>query len=221
MTDMKGLMPCSKCGAFPDFYNRMNNITMTEEVKLRCPHCGHAVMERNYEEAVIAWNHYYRGKKEKKKKCMGIVEFRDHHYERVDQLYNNSGTGKFRFTVNGEEYLYNPDYLEDELPSICCGIRKYIRHANSTFLKYDESIGKFCITDNIIRLFTSKTDEGIEELEYILRTEKEKEEQEENEMKDILELIGKIEELLKKSKFEWFMTYDPKEKAWTFQVKEK
>ena len=40
-------------------------------------------------------------------------------------------------------------------------------------------------------------------------------------MKNILELIGKIEELLKKSKFVWFMTYDPKEKAWTFQVKEK
>ena len=40
-------------------------------------------------------------------------------------------------------------------------------------------------------------------------------------MKNILELVGKIEELLKKSKFVWFMTYDPKEKAWTFQVKEK
>ena len=39
-------------------------------------------------------------------------------------------------------------------------------------------------------------------------------------MKDILELVDKIEELLKGSKFEWFMTYDPKEKAWTFQIKE-
>ena len=107
MADTRGLMACSKCGAFPDFHNRMSDITMTEEVKLRCPHCGHAVMERNYEEAAIAWNHYFGGKKE------------------------------------------------------------------------------------------------------------------ENEMKDILELVGKIEELLKKSKFEWFMTYDPKEKAWTFQVKEK
>lgn len=44
---------------------------------------------------------------------------------------------------------------------------------------------------------------------------------EENGMKDILELVDKIEELLKKSKFEWFIAYDPKEKAWTFQVKEK
>lgn len=40
-------------------------------------------------------------------------------------------------------------------------------------------------------------------------------------MKDILELVGKIEELLKKSKFEWFMAYDPKSKAWNFQLKEK
>lgn len=40
-------------------------------------------------------------------------------------------------------------------------------------------------------------------------------------MKDILELVGKIEELLKKSKFEWFMLYDPKNKAWNFQIKEK
>lgn len=40
-------------------------------------------------------------------------------------------------------------------------------------------------------------------------------------MKDILELVGKIEEILKKSKFEWFMIRDPKEKVWTFQVKEK
>ena len=46
-------------------------------------------------------------------------------------------------------------------------------------------------------------------------------EKEGNEMKNILELVGKIEELLKKSKFVWFMTYDPKEKAWTFQIKEK
>ena len=43
----------------------------------------------------------------------------------------------------------------------------------------------------------------------------------ENEMKDILDVVDKIEELLKKSKIEWFMTYDPKEKAWTFQIKEK
>ena len=49
----------------------------------------------------------------------------------------------------------------------------------------------------------------------------EKQKKEENKMKYILELVGKIEEILKKSKFEWFMTYDPKEKAWTFQVKEK
>ena len=40
-------------------------------------------------------------------------------------------------------------------------------------------------------------------------------------MKDILQLVAKIEKLLKESKFEWFMAYDPKEKAWTFQVKEK
>lgn len=40
-------------------------------------------------------------------------------------------------------------------------------------------------------------------------------------MKDILELVGKIEDLLKKSKFEWLMTYDPKTKAWSFQIKEK
>lgn len=39
--------------------------------------------------------------------------------------------------------------------------------------------------------------------------------------KDTGVLVAKIEELLKKSKFEWFMAYDPKEKAWTFQVKEK
>lgn len=45
--------------------------------------------------------------------------------------------------------------------------------------------------------------------------------EEENEMKDILELVGKIEELLKKSKFEWFMSYDPTEKSWSFQIKEK
>lgn len=77
------------------------------EVTLRCPHCGNTVVERNSEEAVIAWNHYHEGEKE------------------------------------------------------------------------------------------------------------------ENGMKDILELVSKIEELLKKSKFEWFMTYDPKEKAWTFQFKEK
>ena len=46
-------------------------------------------------------------------------------------------------------------------------------------------------------------------------------EKEENEMKDILELVDKIEELLKKSKFEWSMLYDPTDKAWTFQIKEK
>lgn len=40
-------------------------------------------------------------------------------------------------------------------------------------------------------------------------------------MKDILELVGKIEELFKKSKFEWFITYNPKNKTWTFQFKEK
>lgn len=40
-------------------------------------------------------------------------------------------------------------------------------------------------------------------------------------MKDILELVGKIEELLKKSKFKWFMCYNPKEKSWNFQIKEK
>ena len=40
-------------------------------------------------------------------------------------------------------------------------------------------------------------------------------------MKNILELVGKIEELLKNSKFEWFMSYDPKNKTWNFQIKEK
>ena len=40
-------------------------------------------------------------------------------------------------------------------------------------------------------------------------------------MKNILELVGKIEELLKNSKFEWLMYYDPKSKAWNFQIKEK
>lgn len=219
MTDMRGLMPCSKCGAFPDFYDRMNDITMTEEVKLRCPHCGHAVMERNYEEAAIAWNHYFGGKKEKKKKCITIVEFRDHHYERVDQLYS-SETGKIRFTVNGEEYLYDPDYFKGRCTSIRCGVKSYIRRTNHAFFKYDEFSDDFYVTDDIIRLLTSQTDEGIKELENILQAKKEKRE-EENEMKDILELVDKIEELLKKSKFEWFMAYDPKNKAWNFQIKEK
>lgn len=49
----------------------------------------------------------------------------------------------------------------------------------------------------------------------------EKRKEEETEMKDILELVGKIEELLMKSKFEWIMTYDSKSKAWNFQIKEK
>ena len=49
----------------------------------------------------------------------------------------------------------------------------------------------------------------------------EEKQKEENEMKDILELVGKIEELLKKSKFEWFMSYDSKNKTWNFQIEEK
>ena len=218
MSDIKGLLPCSKCGVFPILFYETPNMARTK-VKLSCPNCENTVIERNYEDAVIAWNYYY-GKHTSK--CMAIVKFKDGHYERVDQVYNNSGTGKFRFIVNGEIYLYNPDYLEDETPSICCGIRKYIRRANHTFLKYDKSIGKFCVTDDMIQLFISKTDEGIDILETMLQTGKEKEKREEkNEMKDILELVGKIEDLLKKSKFEWFMCYDPKEKSWNFQIKEK
>lgn len=38
-------------------------------------------------------------------------------------------------------------------------------------------------------------------------------------MKDILELVVKIEELLMKSKFEWLIFYDPKNKAWNIQIK--
>lgn len=105
MNSARGLMPCSKCGVFPELSIIDNPIR--KKVKLRCPRCGCDVEERDVMEAVIAWNHYFGGKKE------------------------------------------------------------------------------------------------------------------ENEMKDVLEIVDKIEELLKKSKFEWFMTYDPKEKAWTFQVKEK
>lgn len=154
-----------------------------------------------------------------KKKSMAIVEFKDHNYEVVDWLYGNK-TGKIWFTVNGEEYLYYPDYFEDELPSKCGEVKKYIRHVNNIFLKYDKPIDKFYITDDIIQLLTSKTDEGIKILESILQTGKEKQ-KEENEMKNILELVGKIEELLKNSKFEWFMSYDPKSKTWNFQIKEK
>lgn len=40
-------------------------------------------------------------------------------------------------------------------------------------------------------------------------------------MKDILVLVCEIEKLLKKTNFEWFMAYDPKNKAWNFQIKEK
>lgn len=40
-------------------------------------------------------------------------------------------------------------------------------------------------------------------------------------MKDFLDVVEKIKELLMKSKFEWYMTYDPKKKTWYFQVKEK
>ena len=215
MSDIKGLLPCSKCGVFPILFHDTTSQIRTK-IKLRCPHCGTTVMERNVEDAVITWNYYY-GKHTSK--CISIVEFRDHHYERVDQLYNNSETGKIWFTVNGDVYLYYPDYLEDEPPSKCCGVRKYMQHVNNIFLKYDESVGKFYITDDIIQLLTSKTDEGIKELEHILQTEEKREGG--NEMKNILELVDKIEELLKKSKFEWFMCYNPKEKSWNFHFKEK
>lgn len=218
MSDTRGLMPCSKCGVFPKLFLIMDN-PIRKKVELRCPHCGCDVEERDVTKAVIAWNHYYGDKNEEKKKCMAIIEFSDHHYERVDQLYG-SETGKIRFIVNGEVYLYDPGYFEDGFTSKCCGVRIYIRRANHTFLKYDEFMDNFYVTDNIIRLLTSETDEGIKELEYILQTTEEKRE-EENEMKDILELVGKIEELLLKSKFEWLMTYDSKSKAWNFQIKEK
>lgn len=173
MSDTKGLLPCSKCGVFPRlFYDTTSQIRT--KVKLSCPNCGNTVIERNCEDAAIAWNHYY-GKHTSK--CMGIVKFKDHHYDQVDQLCYGE-TGKIRFTVNGDVYLYYPDYLEDEPPSKCCGVRKYMHHVNNIFLKYDESIGKFYITDDIIQLLTSKNDEGIKELEYILQTTKEKQEEE-------------------------------------------
>lgn len=219
MTDQRGLLPCSKCGVFPNlFYDTVSPIR--KEVKLRCPRCGVAVIERDVAEAAIAWNHYHGGKKEEKKKYMAIVEFRDHHYERVDCLYS-SETGKIRFAINGEDYLYIPDYHDKEVLSAPGGFKNYIQHANWTFLKYDASRDNFYITDNVIRLLTSETDEGIKELEYMLQTTEEKQKKEENDMKDILELVDKIEELLKKSKFEWGMFYDPKEKTWNFQIKEK
>ena len=141
---------------------------------------------------------------DKKKKFMAIVEFKDQHYERVDQLYTDSENEKIKFTVNGEVYLYDPNYKD----------------SNHTFFKYDKFIDEFFTTGNIIRLLTAETDEEIQELEYILRTTEEKRE-EKNEMKDILDIVDKIEELLRKSKFEWFMAYDPKEKAWSFKIKEK
>lgn len=210
MNYTKLLLPCSKCAMIPAIYRNK------EDVKIRCSNCGNAVVERNYEEAAIVWNCFNGSKK---KKSMAIVEFKDHHYERATQLLYDDATGKIRFGVNGEEYLYNPNYFEDEFSSICCGVRNYTRRSNSAFLKRDESIGKFYITDDIIQLLISKTDEGIEELEHMLQTEERQ--KEENEMKDILELVGKIEELLKKSKFEWFMCYDHREKSWNFQIKEK
>lgn len=163
---------------------------------------------------------YYRNIKEKKSKCMAIVEFEDHHYERVDWIYFNK-TGEIRFAVNNEEYLYLPGYKDKEILIATSEFKNYLQFMNRSFLKYDASRNNFYITDKIIRLLTSETDKGIKELEYILQTTEEKQKKEENKMKDILELVGKIEEILKKSKFEWFMTYDPKEKAWTFQVKEK
>lgn len=82
---------------------------------------------------------------------MTIVEFRDRHYELVDQLYS-SETEKIRFIVNHEEYLYLP--------------------TSHTFLKYDAFRGDYYITDNIIRLMTSQTDKGIKELKNMLQNEK-------------------------------------------------
>lgn len=157
---------------------------------------------------------------DKNKKFMAIVEFKDQHYELVDQLYTDSETEKIKFTVNGEVYMYDPNYFEPEHASKCCGIRVYLKDPNHMFLKRDKFIGEFFTTGNIIRLLTAETDEGVQELEYMLRTTEEKRE-EKNEMKDILDIVNKIEELLRKSKFEWFMAYDPKEKAWSFQIKEK
>ena len=112
------LLPCSECGLLPFFYNPTNDATTAGMTKLECSKCGKVVIRHNYEEAAIAWNHYYGNR-----------------------------------------------------------------------------------------------------MSVALQTEEKQ--KEENEMKDILELVGKIEELLKKSKFEWFMAYDPKSKAWNFQIKEK
>jgi len=62
----------------------------------------------------------------------------------------------------------------------------------------------------------TRMDEHIQRMGKYTQHMKEKEK---NEMKDILELVVKIEELLMKSKFEWFIAYDPKNKAWNIQIK--
>lgn len=55
MSDTKGLLPCSKCGVFPRlFYDTTSQIRT--KVKLSCPNCGNTVIERNCEDAAIAWN---------------------------------------------------------------------------------------------------------------------------------------------------------------------
>lgn len=102
------------------------------------------------------------------KKRMAIVEFGDHHYERADWVYFNK-TVEIRFAFNNEDYLYVPDYYDEEVLSALGGFKNYIQHANHAFLKYDAVRDNFYITDNIIRLLTSETDEGIKELEYILQ----------------------------------------------------
>lgn len=37
----------------------------------------------------------------------------------------------------------------------------------------------------------------------------------------IFDLLNKIQELLLSTKFDWIMVYDPKDKSWNIQIKEK
>lgn len=115
-----------------------------------------------------------------------------------------------------------PDYDKDlcVMSCPCCNHGAYGRNLEEVIETWNETFGKDA--NNWFEYDMDRIDYKLEKLAKKRNANDIRNgyKKEETEMKDILEVVDKIEELLNKSKFEWFIAYDPKEKAWNFQIKE-